>query len=66
MPKTTAEQDEAIKAIAATELEHLEAQQEDMVKSDPTDSSDEDYQPILHMPPHAHDREASGSSLAPP
>ena len=66
MPKTTAEQDEAIKAIAATELEHLEAQQEDMVESDPIDSSDEDYKPIPHMPPHAHDREAGGPSSAPP
>ena len=37
-----------------------------MVESDPTDSSDEDYQPILHMPPCAHDREAGGSSSAPP
>ena len=66
MPKTTAEQDEAIKAIAATELEHLEAQQEDMVESDPIDSSDEDYQPIPYMPPRAHNREAGGSSSAPP
>jgi len=37
-----------------------------MVESNPTNSSDEDYQPILHMPPRAHDREADGSSLAPP
>ena len=37
-----------------------------MVESDPIDSSDEDYQPIPHMPPHAHNREAGGSSLAPP
>ena len=66
MPKTTTEQDNAIRAIAKTELEHLEAQQEDMVESDLTDSSDEDYQPIPHMPARAHDREAGGSSLAPP
>ena len=37
-----------------------------MVESDPIDSSDEDYQPIMDMPPCAHDREASGSSSAPP
>ena len=36
-----------------------------MVESDPSDSSDDDYQAIPHMPPRPHDREASGSSLAP-
>ena len=46
MPETLAEQDEAIRAIAEVELEQLEAQQEDMVESDLTDSSDEDYQLI--------------------
>ena len=66
MPETTAEQDEAIRAIAETELEHLEAQQDDVVKSDPTDSSNEDYQPIPHMPPCVHDREVGGSSSVPP
>ena len=43
MLETAAKQDEAVRAIAETELERLEAQQEDMVESDPTDSSDEDY-----------------------
>ena len=43
MPETIAEPDEAIRAIAEIELEQLEAQQEDVVKSDPTDNSDEDY-----------------------
>ena len=43
MLATAAEQDEGIRAIAETELEHLEVQQEDMVESNPTDSSDEDY-----------------------
>ena len=66
VPKTVAEQDEAVRAIAKTKLEQLEAQQEDVVESDPTVSSNEDYHPILHMPPCAHDREASGSSSAPP
>ena len=37
-----------------------------MIESDPTDSSDEDYRPISHMPPRAHNKEAGGSSLAPP
>ena len=37
-----------------------------MVESDLTDSLDEDYRPIPHMPPCAHDREAGGSSSAPP
>jgi hypothetical protein len=37
-----------------------------MVKSDPIDNSDKDYQPILYMPPHTHDREAGGSSSVPP
>ena len=66
MPQTVAEQDETIRAIAETKLEQLEAQQEDVVKSDPTNNSDKDYRPIPHLPPHAHDREAGGSSSAPP
>jgi hypothetical protein len=37
-----------------------------VVKSDPTNSLDEDYQPIPHMLPCAHDKEAGGSSSAPP
>ena len=38
-----------------------------MVKSDPSDSSDEDYHDIPQMPPHRHDHEAgSSTSLAPP
>ena len=41
--ETTAEQDEAIKAIAETKLEHLEVQQEYVVESYPTDNSDDDY-----------------------
>ena len=64
--ETIAEQNEAIRAIAEIELEQLEAQQGDEIEDNPTDSSDEDYQPIPWMPPWAHDREASGSSLAPP
>ena len=37
-----------------------------MVESDPSDSSDNDYQPIPQMPPYTHDSEAGGSSSAPP
>ena len=43
MQETTVEQDEAIRAIAETELEHLEVQQEYVVESYSTDNSDEDY-----------------------
>ena len=37
-----------------------------MVESDPSDSSDDDYQDIPQMPPRQHDHEAGSSSLAPP
>ena len=37
-----------------------------MVESDPSDSSDDDYQDIPRMPPQCHDHEAGSSSLAPP
>lgn len=54
--KTITEQDEAIRAIRHVELEQLDVQE------DPTDSSDEDYQPIPQMPPCTHDHEPGGSS----
>ena len=38
------------------EEEQLDAQQEDVVESDPSDSSDDDYQPIPQMAPQPHDR----------
>ena len=38
--KTAAQQDETIRGIAATEEEQLDAQQEGMVESDPSDSLD--------------------------
>jgi hypothetical protein len=39
-------------AIADTKLAKLEAQQDDPTLDDlPSDSSDEDYQPIPRMPP---------------
>ena len=65
MPETTTQQDEIIRGIIVTKGEQLDAQQEGMVKSDPSDSSDDDYQAIPHMPPRPHDREASGLSSAP-
>ena len=37
-----------------------------MVVSDPSDSSDDDYQPIPQMPARQHDREAGSSNLVPP
>ena len=37
--------------IAAIKEEQLDAQQEGMVESDPSDSSDEDYHDIPQMPP---------------
>ena len=42
MPKTIAQQDETIRGIAATKEEQLDAQQEGMVESDLSDSSDDD------------------------
>ena len=63
--ETAAQQDEITKGIAATEEEQLDAQQEGVVESNPSDSSDGDYQAIPQMPPRSHDREASGSSSAP-
>ena len=51
VPKTTAQQDETIRGIAAIEEERLDTQQEGMVESDPSDSSDDDYQDIPQMPP---------------
>ena len=66
VPETTAQQDETIRGIAAIEEEELDAQQEGMVESDPSDSSDDDYRDIPQMPPRRHDHEVGSSSLAPP
>ena len=66
MPETEAEQDEEIRALIELELVDSEPQQDDEDEDDLYDSSDEDYQPIPQMPPQAHNREASGSSLSPP
>jgi hypothetical protein len=49
VPESTAQQDDIIRGIAATEEEL--AQQEGLVTSEPSDSSDDDYQPIPQMPP---------------
>ena len=51
MLEIVAEQDDAIRAVVEVELEQLVAQQEDVVESDPSDSSNEDYQRIPWMPP---------------
>ena len=66
VPKTAAQQDEIIRCIVAIEEEELDAQQVDVIESDLSDSSDDDYQSILQMAPRPHNREASGSSSAPP
>ena len=41
VPETVAQQDDTIRGIAATKEEQLDAQQEGLVKSDPSDNSDE-------------------------
>ena len=46
VPEIAVQQDEIIRGIAAIEEEQLDAQQEGVVESDPSDSSDDDYQPI--------------------
>ena len=66
VPETIAQQDETIRGIVAVEEEQLDAQQEGMVESDPSDSTNDDYQDIPQMPPQRHDSEAGGSSSAPP
>ena len=65
MLETVAQQDDIIKGIVAIEEEEL-AQQEGVVVSNPSDSSDDDYQPVPRMPPQRHDHEVGSSSLAPP
>ena len=65
VPETTAQQDDIIRGIVAIEEEEL-AQQEGLVTSEPSDSFDDDYQPIPQMPPRRHDAEAGSSSSAPP
>ena len=51
VPEIAAQQDEIIRGIAATEEKQLDAQQKGVVESDPSDSSDDDYQAIPQMPP---------------
>ena len=51
VPEIAAQQDEIIRGIAATEKEELDAQQADVIESNPSDSSNGDYQPIPQMPP---------------
>ena len=65
VPETVAQQNDIIRGIAAIEEEEL-AQQEGLVTSEPSDSSDDDYHPIPQMPPRQHDAEAGSSSSVPP
>ena len=46
VPESVAQQDKTIRGIVAIEEEQLDAQQEGMVESDPSDSTDDDYQDI--------------------
>ena len=61
--ESAAQQDKIIRGIASTEEEQLEAQQE---VTESSDSSNDDYLLIPHMPPCRHDAEAGSSSSAPP
>ena len=49
--ETAAQHDDTIRGIAAIEEEQLDAQQEGMVESYPSDSLDEDCHDIPQMPP---------------
>ena len=51
MLESATQQDETIRGIVAIEEEQLDAQQEGMVESDSSDSTDDDYQDIPRMPP---------------
>ena len=62
--ESATQHNEIITGIVATKEEEL-TQQEGVVVSDPSDSSDDDYQPIPRMP-QRHDHEAGNSSSAPP
>ena len=64
VPETAAQQNETIRGIVATKERQL-AQQEGMVESDPSDSSDEDYRDIPQMSACQHDHEVGSSSSAP-
>ena len=66
VPEIAAQRDETIRGIVAIEEEELDAHQEGMVESDPSDSSDDDYHDIPQMHPQRHDHEAGSSSSAPP
>jgi hypothetical protein len=69
VPETAAQQDATMEGLAEAELEQLETQGAGAahveLDSDPTDSSDDDYQPLpTYRSTRAHDTEASGSGLA--
>jgi len=46
VPESVAQQDEIIRGVVAIEEEQLDAQQEGMVDSNPSDCSNDDYQDI--------------------
>jgi hypothetical protein len=65
VPETATEQDETVEVLAEAELADLDAQPADLVDDVATDSTDEDYQPILrYCSPRPHDHEAGGSGSA--
>jgi hypothetical protein len=69
VPETAAQQDATVQGLAEAELEQLETQgtrtAQVELDSDPTDSSDDDYQSLpTYRSSHPHDREASGSGSA--
>jgi hypothetical protein len=69
VPETAAEQDATVQGIDEAELAELEAQGakggQVELDLDPTDSSDENYQPLpTYCSPRPHDREASDSGSA--
>jgi hypothetical protein len=69
VPKPDTQQDATVQGLAEAELEQLETQGAGTAQveldSDPTDSSDDDYQPLpTYRSSRPHDREASGLGSA--
>jgi hypothetical protein len=69
VPEAAAQQDATVQGLAEAELEQLETQRSGTTQveldSDPTDSSDDDYQPLpTYRSSRPHDREVSGSGSA--
>jgi hypothetical protein len=65
VPETATEQDATVEGLVEAELADLDAQPDDPVENEASDSTDEDYQPIpRYRSPWPHDHEAGGSGLA--